>query len=193
MFVQYEQAITSAGNLSALVCNIYFNTVLPNSNFDYSSKIYTQLTDADLGSIAVNTRARLYYYKSVFANIYNQIYIRNNDLASQIVSTSTALPKYQPYTYFSTITSLESQAIETLRTNKQDIYNNIISLYNIQNNFDLAYQHFNLASDKIAYADLDSGSTTDELNYGKIMTEFVNGIAFDSYEILQNLVELLYL
>lgn len=190
---QYEQAITEAGKLSAVICEVYFGSMLSNSNFDYSSKTYEELSDADLSRISIDTRTRMYYYKAVYANIYNQLYVRNSELADRLVSSSATLPAYAPYTYFSNISSIENQAIENLRESKQDIYNNALSLYNIQNNFTLAYKHFNLATTKVAYLDLNERSTKDEINYGKIITQFVNGIAVDSYEILHNLVNLLYL
>lgn len=190
---QYEQTITSAGNLSAVICEVYFDTIISNSNFDYSSKTYEDLTDADLGRITIDTRARMYYYKAVYSNIYNQLYVRNSDLAEQLVSSSTNPPTYEPYEYFANISDIENQSIEDLRNNKQSIYNNVISLYNIQNNFTLAYKHFNLATSKIAYLDLDEHSSINDVNYGKIITQFVNGIAVDGYEIIKNLVNLLYI
>lgn len=193
LFAQYEQAITTASSLSAVVCDVYFNTVWTNSNIDYSHKTYNQLTDADLSTITMTTRARMYYYKAVYANIYNQLYIRGSELSDKLVLGTATIPAYTPYTYIASITSIENKPIESLRNNKQSIYNNMISLYTIQSNLELAYQHFNTACSKITYLNLGATSSTDEINYGKVMSNFAGGIIVDSYEILRNLVGLLYL
>lgn len=194
LFTQYEEAIIVAGNLSALINDIYFNTLLSNTNMDYSSKTYDQLTDTDLNTIAMNVRARMYYYKSVYANVYMQLHVRNAGLAENIIYESAVLPSYIPYNYIVSIDKIETKPIVNLRNSKQDIYKNVISLYNIQNSFDKAYAYFNTASSKISYLDVDvNTSSQHEINYAKIMEQFANGIAVDSYEILENLVELLYL
>jgi hypothetical protein len=192
LFIQYEQAITSAGILSATVCNIYFNTIAPNSSFNFSNKTDLQLTDTDLTSITINVRARMHYYKAVYANIYNQLYIRHCNLADNLINHSANLPNYQPYQFISSINDITNKSIEELRTSRTEIYNNIMSLYHIQSNFDLAYQHFNTATSKIAYAEINNKSTISQKNYAAIITQFANGIAVDSYEILNNLTYLLY-
>ena len=193
LFSQYEQAITTASKLSATVCDVYFNTVWTNSNIDYSSKAYNELTDTDLNLIAMSTRARMYYYKTVYANIYNQLHIRGSELSDKLVLGTASIPEYTPYTFISTINDIESKSTESLRNNKQAIYNNIISLYNIQGNLELAYQHFNNSCSKITYLKLTESSSLDDINHGKIISSFANGIVVDSYEILSNLVELLYI
>lgn len=191
VFVQYEKTIISAGDLSATVCDVYFNTVLSNSNFNYSTKTANELTQADLTRISVDTRARMYYYKSVYANIYNQLYVRGGNLAELItIYPTTTIPTYAPYNYISHITSLNTR--EDLILNKDAIYNNAVSLYNIQLNFEQSYSYFNTATSKVAYLELDEHSTADEINYGQIITGFACGIAIDSYEIINNLVDLLY-
>lgn len=193
LFAQYEETIVAAGKLSALINDIYFNTLLSNSNINFSSKTYTDLNDADLSSISMTVRARMYYYKSIYANIYTQLYIKDADLAEKIIYQSASIPTYEPYNYISTINSLETKSIEALRNNKENIYYNIVSLYNIQNNFDKIYNQFNISAEKISYININqTTSTADELNYFKIMDEFAYGTAFDSYEILNNLVDLLY-
>ena len=55
-----------------------------------------------------------------------------------------------------------------------------------------AYKHFITATTKVAYRDLDTNSTVDELNYGRIILKFADGIAYDGYKILENLVDLLF-
>ena len=109
------------------------------------------------------------------------------DLLSQNSSTA---PAYTPYDYISDIRSLEADSIENLRDNKEDIYNNIISLHCIQANINTAYQHFTSACSKRAN---ESNSNLDVLNYNSIITRFANGIVYDSYEIIENLINLLYI
>ena len=194
VFLQYEKTITTAGDLSAIVSNVYFGTILSNSNFDYSSITYSQLTETDLTRISIDTRARMYYYKSVYANIYNEVFVRNGEMADKlIISPASSVETYAPYAYISKISSLNDKPMQTLLSNKQAIHNYAISLYNLQNNFETAYSHFNVATSKVAYLDLDEKSTIDEINYGKIIDNFTYGLAVDSYEILSGLIGLLYL
>ncbi len=194
LFEKYESAITVAGTLSIIVNDAYFNTIISNSNINYSSKTYDELTDTDLTAITLNIRSRMYYYKSVYANIYTQLYIREADFANKLVYESITLPSYTPYDYISSVLQLDSKPIENLRNAKQSIYNNIISLYNIQNNFDAAYNAFNTAAQKVAYSKIDiNTSSQTQINYGKTIEQFANGISVDSYEILNNLIDLLYL
>jgi len=193
LFSKYEQIIVSAGNLSAAVCDVYFGSVLTNSNINYSTKSYKQLTDADLGTISINTRARLYYYKAMYANIYNQMYVRNGDLAEQLSSGNFSLSNYAPYSYVSNIKSIANKSTQAWQSSKQQIYNNAVSLYHLQKNIDTAYNHFVNATEKVSYLKLSEHSTVNELNYGKIIYEFAEGMAIDSYEILNNLVNLLYI
>lgn len=191
VFLQYEQAIISAGELSAVVCDVYFNSVLTNSNFNYSSISLQNITNADLIRISVDTRARLYYYKAVYANVYNQLYVCGGNLAEQIITSSTTpVNYYEPYNYISGISSINTR--NDLLSNAEAIYNNAVALYNIQLNFEQAYSYFNIATSKITYLELDASSSADEKNYGNMITQFANGIAVDSYEIIRNLVGLLY-
>lgn len=197
VYIQYEQAINCAGELSSVVCSIYFDTILTNSTFDYSYTTHENLTEGDLSSISIDTRARMYYFKSIYANIYNQTCIRNGEIPDKIVGSITfEAPTYAPYNYLANIKSLNSKPYSNLINDKnsvKQIYNNCIALYNLQNAFEDAYATFNLATSKVAYLDLNTKSTADEINYGKIISNFTNGIAYDSYEIVQNLVNLLYL
>ena len=194
VFVQYEQAITTANNLSTLVCEVYFGTTITNSNYNYSAKTANQLTETDLTRIAVDVRARMYYYKSVYANIYNQLYVRGNDLATQLSSsTEVSIPSYMPYNNLKSILSLKTKPTDVLVANKSAIYDNAVALYNLQNSFTDAYQLFATATSHVEYASLDNSSTADEKNYGNIITRFSNGIAMDSYEIISSLITQLYL
>jgi hypothetical protein len=194
LFERYEVAIVKAGALSAVINNIYFNKLISNSNIDYSAKTYDQLGDADLTTISMNLRSRMYYYKSVYANIYTQLYIRDANLADNLIYESMPLPVYQPYTYISGVNELQTKPIDNLRNSKQDIYNNIVSLYTIQNNFGEAYKQFNTATNKIVYNNINPNTSSQtDLNYAKIIEQFANGIAVDSCEILNNLIDLLYL
>ena len=77
-------------------------------------------------------------------------------------------------------------------SNAEEIYNNAVALYNIQLNFEKAYSYFNIATSKVTYIELDASSSVDEKNYGSMIEQFSNGIAVDSYEIIKNLVGLLY-
>ena len=192
LFEQYEKALNSAGNLSSFVCDVYFNTVISNSNIDYSSKTYNQLTEGDLINITINTRSRIYYYKSIYANVYNQLHIKGGNFAETLIENPTIPDKYEPYDDISKITFITKKSTDKLNNNKQGIYNNVISLYNIQNNMDLAYKHFTTATNKITYLSLNEKSSTNNLNYGLIIKQFARGIAQDSYEILSNLLSLLY-
>ena len=194
VFSQYEQAITKANNLSVVVCDVYYNTVLSNSNYNYSSKQYTQLTEADLIRISLDVKSRVYYYQSIYANIYNQLYVKGNDYSERLIlNPNLALPNYTPYTYIKTLSSLTTKPTTSLVGSQKSIYNYTVSLYNIQNNFDIAYNNFNHATSNITYSNLNVSSSTNELNYGNVANQFANGIAIDSCEILNNLIELLYL
>ncbi len=193
LFEQYEQILDSASNLSALVCDIYFNNILTNSNLNYSSKKVSELTDTDLTNITINIRSRLYYYKSIYANVYNQMYIKGNKIYENLINMSFSPEIYNPYSYISSIKSLTSLPIEELRDNKTDIYNNMLSLYKIQSNISTAYNHFVTASKNIVYSEITDNSTEDQISYANIMDQFAGGIAYDSYEIIKNLITLSYI
>ena len=194
VFSQYEEALDSANKLSNIVSTIYFNKVLSNSNFDYSSKPYTSLTEADLTRITIDTRTKMYYYKSVYANAYYQLYVREGNLAETLSSSASAtLPNYKPYTYIKNITSLNAKPMSALTEHLQAIHSNAVSLFNLQKTFDVAYKHFNTATENVALLDLTSASTDNEINYGKIIVKFSDGIANDSCEILNNLIDLIFL
>lgn len=197
VLLQYEEAIITASTLSAITCDIYFNTILSNSTFDYSNTTYDKLTEGDLTTISVNVRARMHYYKSVYANIYNQTCLRDSEIIDKLISSpNISAPNYQPYTYISNINALNGKPVGNLindKTSVKIIYDNAIALFKLQNNFDEAYSAFNTSTSKIKYLDLNSKSTINEINYGNIIIGFANGIAFDSYEIIKNLVTALYL
>lgn len=193
VFDEYEQAITAAGNLSSIICDVYFNTVLSNSNYDYSVMNYDQLNETDITRIVLDTRARMYYYKSVYADIYNQLYIRDQNLADQIISNpAISHYDYAPYTFIKNTTSLKAKPMTNLLSYKQPIHNYAVSLYNIQLSFASAYNNFKTATNKVVFSKLDSESSVDDKNYGIIITQFSNGIAYDTYEILKNLTNLIY-
>ena len=196
VFLQYEKLLTAAGNLSSVVSNIYFNTILSISEFNYSGKKANELTSADLVKISIDTRAKMYYFKSVYANIYHQMFIKNSSISNSLISSSTPLlPTYQPHTYVASIKSLNSKSYDTLINSSstiEDIYNNSVSLFNIQKSFEASYSEFNLATSKISYAGLSEKSSNEEKTYGIIIDRFAYGVAFDSYEVLKNLVNALY-
>lgn len=196
VFLQYERLLTVAGDLSSIVSNIYFNTILSVSDFDYSGKKLDELTSADLVKISIDTRAKMYYFKSVYANIYHQMFIKNSTIANDITSSNEpVLPAYQPHTYMAGVQSLNSKSYDSLiniPSMVKIIYENSISLFNIQKTFESSYSEFNLATSKISYSTLDSKSSIEEIAYGKIIERFAYGIAFDSYEVLKNLVTALY-
>ena len=196
VLLQYEKLLNAAGNLSSVVSNIYFNTILSISDFDYSTKDVTSLTSADLVKISIDTRAKMYYFKSIYANIYHQMFIKNSTISNDIISSNTpSLPSYEPHTYMSGVKSLNSRSFDSLIHQSsvvESIYEYSISLFNIQKNFDSAYAEFNLATSKISYANLNAKSTNAEKMYRKTIERFAYGISVDSYEVLKNLVSLLY-
>ena len=196
VFMQYERLINVAGKLSSIVSNIYFNTILSISDFDYSSKDVNTLTSADLVKISIDTRAKMYYFKSVYANIYYQMFIKGNTIANDIISSgSQTIPTYTPHNYMSNVNSLNTRPYDSLISEKatvEIIYKNSISLYNIQKTFESAYTEFSNATNKITYASLDNKSSNTEKSYGKIIDRFAYGIAVDSYEVLKNLVASLF-
>ena len=194
VFTQYEKTIYTAGSLSAIVNDVYFNTITSNSSFNYSSKSYFELTDADLTTISLNVRSRMYYYKSVYANVYTHLHLRGTDLASKLIYDSYSIPEYAPYEYIAEIQSLNTLPTESLRANQKDIYNHTISLYNIQASFDKAYALFNSATSNVTYLNINpSTASQDELSHKATIEQFASGIVVDSYEILTRLVDLLYL
>lgn len=192
LFEQYENTFTTAGQLSSLVCDIYFNNVVSNSNIDYSNMDYTDLNDGDLTTITINTRTRLYYYKSLYANVYNQLRIRGGNLGYSLIYENASIPEYTPYTNIAKITNLTKKSDQFLITNKQSIYKYTVSLYNIQNTLDLAYQHFNTATQHVTYLNFLAGSSTTQVNYYNMIQQFSQGIVQDSYEVLNGLITLLY-
>lgn len=193
LFEQYEQMLDAASDLSALVCDIYFNNILTNSNLNYTNKAYTDFLDADLTNIAINIRSRIYYYKSIYANVYYQLYIKGHDINQKLINTSYTPPVYNPYNYTSGITSLTTTSTQELHNNKYDICINMISLYNIQTKISTAYSHFVTASRNIVYHNVNYTSSITDRNYANIMLHFANGIAYDSYEILSSLIAILYI
>lgn len=196
VFLQYEKLIGAASSLSSLVSNIYFNTILSVSEFDYSNKQANTLTLADLTKISINTRAKMYYYKSVYANIYHQMFIKNSTISNDITSSnSIQLPSYKPHTYMAGVKSLKSrnyQSLLNISTTMENIYSNSVALFNISQSFESAYAEFNFATSKISYANLNEKSSDEEKLYAKIIERFAYGVATDSYEVLKALAASLY-
>lgn len=196
LLLQYEKLLTVAGSLSASVSNIYFNTILSISDFDYSSKKASDLTSADLVKMSINTRAKMYYFKSVYANIYHQMFIKNSTITNEIISSSKPqLPSYKPHSYMAGVKSLNSRDYDSLVDSSltmENIHSSAISLFNIQKTFESAYSEFNFATSKISYANLNEKSSSEEKAYGKIIERFAYGIATDSYEVLKILATSLY-
>lgn len=193
LFEQYEQAIDVACDLSNLVCEIYFNKVLTNDNVDYSHLTPNTLSDADLINISTSTRNRIHYYKFIYASVYNELYVENAGLADKIIKNGdTSIPAYDPYDYISDIESLTSNAITVLTANRDVIYEYAIALYNLQEEIELEYKLFNNASNKISYANIGNKATNNEINYANAVSRFANGIAYDSYEILDKLDDKLF-
>lgn len=196
VLLQYEKLLTAAGNLSSTVSNIYFNTILSLTEFDYSNKKANELTFADLTKISINTRAKMYYFKSVYANVYHQMFIKNSTISNEIISSSsTQLPSYKPHTYMASVKSLKSRDYSTLinmSSTMEKIHTYSVSLFNIHQTFETAYAEFNLATSKVSYSNLNSKSSSEEKSYGKIIERFAYGISVDSYEVLKNLATLLY-
>ena len=192
LFEKYEQAILSANKLSAVVCDVYFNTVVSSSNIDYSQKDYAELTDADITSITLNIRSRIYYYKSIYAHTYNQVYVVGQNMADKLAGKLSTPPTYAPYEYIKNIKSLESKNPANLTNSKQAIYNYSVAQYNIQSNFNTAYNEFNTACSKLESVEANKNNQLHIDNYNAIVLRFANGIAYDSYEIIENLIDLLY-
>ena len=196
VFLQYEKLLTAAGNLSSTVSNIYFNTILSITDSHYSNKKASELTFADLTKISINTRAKMYYFKSVYANVYHQMFIKNSAISNEIISSnSTQLPSYKPHTYMAGVRSLKSRDYNSLlniTSTVENIHTYTISLFNIHQTFESAYAEFNFATSKISYSNLNSKSSSEEKSYGKIIERFAYGISVDSYEVLKNLATLLY-
>ena len=193
VFSEYEQAITTANKFSIVVCDVYFNTVLSNPNYNYSIKTAEQLTEADLTRISMDVRTRMYYYKSVYANVYNQLFLRGGNLAETLSSSTTATPPtYTPYNGLKSINSLTNLSMASWIVNKASIHANAVALYNVQSSFGTAYNNFAIATNNVVYSQVNASSSNDAKNYGKIITQFSNGIAVDSYEILNKLITLLY-
>lgn len=194
LFQQYERTIEKASLVSSLVSELYFNKVLENPNLNYGTKnSYEELSDADLIAIADSTKKRVYYYKSIYANIYNELYINEADLDEAIINnTNPNSLSYLPYNYLSNIDSLTTKNITELQNNKQAIFTNIVSLYQIQLQIDTDYEYFESVKQNVIYAKLTSTSPAEDIDNGKAIEHFAYGIAMDSYEILRNLITALY-
>ena len=193
LFAQYERTIEKASSLSALVNNLYFNKVLTNANPNYTKNSYEELSDADLVAIANSVKFRVYYYKSMYANIYNELYINGNGLDDKIINGfNVETLTYKPYDYISSINSLTTKEIQQLRNNKQTIYENIVSLHNIQNQIDDDYDYFSQVKDEVIYAKINSSSSVYEKNCGTMIEQFAYGIALDSYQVLSNLITAIF-
>lgn len=194
LFAEFENTIEQASLLSRLVSDIYFNQVLKNSNLNYGTKgSYEELTDADLSAIADSIKKRVYYYKSVYANVFNELYINQNDLGEKITSgLNVDTLTYAPYNYIANIESLSTKSPEALRANKQAIYSNIVSLYQIQLQIDEDYEQFEQSKQKVVYAKLSSTSSAEDKNHGTAVDHFAYGIAMDSYQVLKQLITVLY-
>ncbi len=195
VFEQYEQTIEAAINLANIVNKVYFDKIVVNENYNHANKPYNQLTESDIAILSSDIRARMYYYKSVYANVYYQMCVKGNNLGDKFISNISPSTTYTPYNQIKAITTLDSVQPSVLVTNEQALYNihsYASSLYNLQNNFDEAYENFNLASSKVTYSKLTEDSSVTDLNYGTIIYQFANGIAVDSWEILNSLTNLLY-
>lgn len=194
LFTQYEQTIEQASLLSRLVSNLYFNKVLENSNLNYGVKnSYEELSDADLIAIADSTKKRVYYYKSLYSNIFNELHINGRDLGNSIINgLNVNSLVYTPYNYVAGIDSLITNDINTLRSNKEKIFSCIVSLYHIQNQIDSEYEYFEQSKSKVVYAKISSTSPIEDVNHGKVIQQFAYGIVCDSYAMLSQLVSALY-
>ena len=193
VYNEYEQTINSANNLSSIVCDVYFGSVLSNPNYNYASKATEQINESDLLRISIDLRSRMYYYKSIYANIYNQLYVRGSNLAERLSSSTNAtLPTYTPYNNIKNITSLNTKTTSAMLLNKKSIHSSAIALYNIQKSIIPAYNIFNNATLKVTYSKVNKDSSIEEKNCHALITQFSNGIAYDSYEVLSRLINYLY-
>lgn len=193
LFVEYEKLISSATELSMMISNIYFNNVTANKNPNYSNIDVDNITDADIASISLNTRIRIPYYKALYTEIYYQLHIRENNIPTKIIDSSIYIPEnYSPQYFISNLDTSNINATENLRENKQALYNYAITLYNIQTQIDERYTYFNIAKQNVAYLKVSSSSNIEDRNYANIISQFANGIAYDSYEVLLQLTNLIF-
>lgn len=196
LFDQYERTIEKASILSALVSQLYFNKVLTNSNPNFTRNSYENLTDSDLVTIIDYVRKRQYYYVSIYADIYNELYINGCDLGDKIINgLDTNSLIYTPYNYISGKTGFlpsSTDELEKARSNKKIIYENAVSLYHIQNQFEKDYKYFKQIKEEVVYTKVNSTSSVYEKNCKALIDQFAYGIAFDSYQVLKNLIDTLF-
>lgn len=193
LFAHYENLIESSITLSSTISNIYFNHILDNSTLNYSKINIETITKTDVDFISLNVRQRLPYYEHLFADIYFHLYVKDNNLPDKIVETSNFIPEYYtPKTFVDTLNTSNINSSETLLESKQDLYKNAITLYNIQCELPERYSIFNQAKEKVSYSKVKQSSNPDEQNYSKLILQFANGIAYDSYEVLLQLTNLIF-
>lgn len=193
LFNQYEEAISVACDLSNIVCDIYFNTVVTSYNLDYSNVNYSQLSDADLITIYTNGKTRIHYYKWLYASIYNELYMEEGNIADLIIDESNpSLPVYQPYTFVSSIEAINQNGLSVFNAHKEDIYNYSILLYHAQNQLNIDINSFLIACDNIDFTKINTNSNNTDLVYANVISNFAYGISYDIYEILNSVKHILY-
>ncbi|MBQ8430703.1 MAG: hypothetical protein IJX26_02005 [Clostridia bacterium] len=187
-YSSFEDTITVASNLSGEISRIYFNKVLINSNPNYSTKTNQNI---DLESVAISTKNRLIYYKSIYVDVYFKTKIVGHNIPLYIIN-GNSIPTYEPYEYFknTTYSTIFSESAESYRN---ELYNLAISLFEIQLYFDSEYQKYQTAINKINYHLIDQDNPL-EIGYKNIVDKFSssNGILYASFNIIKNILNYCY-
>lgn len=190
VFKQYEITISSAGDLSFEISNIYYDKVLAKFNTNYTALKFEDFTETELTTIQVNMKSNFHYYKAMFASAYNQLLISNNTADNIINETSLTIPAYTPYDSLCKSNIVEKN-ISVVTNNKLAIYNRLNSLYNMQANINNHYTRFNKA-----ITNKESLQSTNDIKkeiYDYSIHQFATGICYDCCQVVCGLITNLFI
>ncbi len=186
LLYSYETLIFRASNLSNKISSIYFNSIA-TANPNY---IAIEDDKINLQSIGANALNRRVYYLSVFADIYLNVYILGNQIPSKIIN-GESIAQYTPYKILNNA-RYSNNYLDNLDSNRDSLIKYARSFYLLQNDFEIQYQNYHTAIEKMTYSLVDSSSSVESQGYKKIVDQFVGngGIAYSAYETLTRILSL---
>jgi len=187
LFSSYNPLIDSAVDLSSNISNIYFNKVVKNANPSFTN-------NTNLESIALNTKNRLAYYKSMYVDIFLNTQITNYDVPQKIVDNPTTLNlSYTPYTTLKN-SYFKSEINSNLEDNREKLIELANNLHLIQIEIDKEYKIYRETLEKIDYSTIDNRSSNTELGYKQLIDQFSyeGGIAYKSFYCINEILKICY-
>lgn len=187
VYSSYEKLLKSATNLSATISSLYYDSIMLDSNIDYS-KVKSE--NLNLTSLAIKTFDKLVYYNSVYVDIYLETKIIGFDTPQKIIS-GTFNAEYAPYKNLNT-SIYSSETKENIEISRNKLHELATTLYYLQNDFNTEYQKYKVATNAIDYCAINSESSIKEQGYKQFIDQFAgeNGIAYASYETIKSILDL---